>query len=107
MIDLLIPEAVNFIKKVREMDDKVILMALTRDSSVQTLMSIVDLYFSSYLIKPVSEHKLRKEIFKISKNIDEKDRLILPYFCQWDIKSKTLFHKDKVIPLTKRESKLF
>jgi len=107
VIDLLIPNALKFIKEVRERDEQVIIMGLTRDSSVKTLMSIVELYFSSYLIKPVSEEELKKELQKVSENINDKERLLLPYSCQWDIKSKTLFHKDKVISLTKRESKLF
>jgi DNA-binding response OmpR family regulator len=107
VIDLLIPNALKFVKEVREIDEQVIIMALTRDSSVKTLMSIVELYFSSYLIKPVSHEELKKELLKVSESINDKEKLVLPYFCQWDIKSKTLFHKDKVISLTKRESKLF
>jgi len=107
VIDLLVPNSLEFIKKVREIDDKVIIMALTRDSTVKTLMGIVELSFSSYLIKPITDKELRVELLKISKKIDDKDRIVLPYFCQWDIKSKILFHKDEVISLTRRESKLF
>jgi len=107
VIDLLIPNTLEFIKKVREIDDKVIIMALTRDSTVKTLMAIVELSFSSYLIKPIMDKELRVELLKISKKIDDKDRIALPYFCQWDVKSKILLHKDEVISLTRRESKLF
>jgi len=107
IIDLLVKNSLKFIKKVREIDDKVILMALTRDSSVKTLMGIVELSFSSYLIKPILEKDIKEELLKISKHINDKDRITLPRFCQWDIKSKTLFHKDEVISLTRRESKLF
>ena len=107
VIDLLVPNSLEFVKKVREIDDKVIIMALTKDSTVKTLMGIVELSFSSYLIKPIGDKELRDELLKISKKIDDKDRIELPYFCQWDIKSKILFHKDEVISLTRRESKLF
>jgi len=107
VIDLLVPNSLEFIKKVREIDDKVIIMALTTDSTVKTLMSIVELSFSSYIIKPIADNELIEELLKISKRIDDKDRIVLPYFCQWDIKSKILFHKDEVISLTRRESKLF
>jgi len=107
VIDLLVPKSLEFVKKVREVDEEVIIMALTRDSTVKTLMSIVELSFSSYLIKPIADKELREELLKIAKKIDDKDRIELPYFCQWDIKSKILFHKDEVISLTRRESKLF
>jgi len=107
VIDLLVSDTLEFIKKVREIDEKVIIMALTRDSTVKTLMDIIELSFSSYLIKPITEIGLKEELIKISKKIENKDRIDLPYFCQWDIKSKILFHKDEVISLTRRESKLF
>jgi len=107
VIDLLVPDTLEFIKKVREVDEKVIIMALTRDSTVKTLIDIIELSFSSYLIKPITEIRLKEELIKISKKIENKDRIELPYFCQWDIKSKILFHKDEVISLTRRESKLF
>jgi len=107
VIDLLVPDTLEFIKKVRERDEKVIIMALTRDSTVKTLMSIVELSFSSYIIKPIADKELKDELLKIAKKIDDKDRIALPYYCQWDIKSRILFHKDEVISLTRRESKLF
>ncbi|NOZ91060.1 MAG: response regulator transcription factor [Epsilonproteobacteria bacterium] len=107
VIDLLVKNSLRFIRKVREIDENVIIMALTRDSSVKTLMDIVELSFSSYLLKPISEKELKNELIKISKDINDKDKIMLPHFCQWDIKSKTLFHKDEVISLTRRESKLF
>ncbi|MCK4441729.1 MAG: response regulator transcription factor [Sulfurovaceae bacterium] len=107
VIDLLVPHALEFIKKIREIDDKVIIIALTKDSTIQTLISIIELSFSSYIIKPITEKELRVELLKISNKIDDKDRIKLPYFCQWDIKSKILFHKNEIIYLTRRESKLF
>jgi DNA-binding response OmpR family regulator len=107
VIDLFVPNTLDFIRKIRETDDKVIIMALTKDSTVKTLMSIVELSFSSYLIKPVENKELREELLKISKKIDDKDKILLPFFCQWDIKSKILFYKNEMVYLTRRESKLF
>lgn len=107
VIDLLVPNTLEFIKRIREIDDKIIIIALTKDSTVKTLISIVELSFSSYLIKPITDEELRIELLKISKKINNKDRIVLPYFCQWDIKSKILFYKNEIISLTRRESKLF
>ncbi len=107
IVELLVPSAIEFVKKVRKIDEKVLIIALTRDSSVKTLMSVVELSFSSYMIKPISDKLMRDELIKISKKIENRDKIYLPQFCQWDIKSKTLLHKDNIIFLTRRESKLF
>ncbi len=107
IVELLVPTAIEFVKKIREIDDKLLLIALTRDSTVKTLMSIIELSFSSYIIKPIDKKILEDELKKLSKKIQDRDKVYLPQFCQWDIKSKTLFHKDEVIFLTKKESKLF
>ncbi len=107
IVELLTPSAIDFVKKVREIDDKVILIAITRDSTVKTLMSVIELSFSSYMIKPIDRKILEDELIKLSKKIRDRDRIYLPYSCQWDIKSKTLFYKDEVVFLTKKESKLF
>jgi DNA-binding response OmpR family regulator len=107
VIELDIPNSVEFIKRVRQRDDKVILIALTINSTIELLREIIELSFSSYLIKPVSSRQIEYELRKVSKKINSVGKITLPLFCQWDIKSKTLFYKDSTIFLTNRESKLF
>jgi len=107
VIELETPRSVELVKKIREKDDKITLMALTENSSIELLREIVELSFSSYLIKPVSSKEIEYELRKVSKKINSMGKIPLPLFCQWDIKSRTLFHKDSVIFLTNRESKLF
>ena len=107
IIELETPRSVEFVKKIRARDDKIGLIALTENSSIELLRAIVELSFSSYLIKPVSSKKIEYELKKVSKKINSVGKISLPLFCQWDIKSKTLFYKDNVIFLTKRESRLF
>ena len=107
VIELLVPNSVELIKKIRKSDDKVTLVAMTEDSSIELLREIVDLSFSSYLIKPVSSIHIKEELIKVSKKIDNRGNIGLPFFCQWNIKSKTLLYQDNVIFLTNRESKLF
>jgi DNA-binding response OmpR family regulator len=106
-IELETPRSVELIKKIREKDDKVGLMALTENSTIELLREIIELSFSSYLIKPVSSRQIEYELRKVSKKINSVGKITLPLFCQWDIKSKTLFYKDSTIFLTNRESKLF
>jgi DNA-binding response OmpR family regulator len=107
IIELEIPKSVELIKKIREKDDKVGLIALTENSSIELLREIIELSFSSYMIKPVSNKQIEDELKKVSHKIDSIGKITLPLFCQWDIKSKTLFYRDSVVFLTKRESKLF
>jgi DNA-binding response OmpR family regulator len=107
IVELLVPEAISFIKEVRKRDERVIIIALTKDSTIKTLMEVVNLSLSSYIVKPTTEKILQDELLKISKKISQRDTIYLPQFCQWDVKSKTLIHKDEVIFLTKKESKLF
>lgn len=107
VIELETPRSVEFVKKIREDDDRVVLMALTENSSIELLREIIELYFSSYLIKPISNREIEDELKKVSHKIGSIGRITLPFFCQWDIKSKTLFYQDALVFMTKRESKLF
>ena len=107
VIELETPHSVEFVRMIREKDNKIALIALTKNSTIELLREIVELSFSSYLIKPVSSIEIGYELTKVSKKIDSMGKVPLSLFCQWDIKSRTLFHKDRVVFLTKRESKLF
>ena len=107
VIELDISDSVEFVKRIRERDDKVILIALTENSTIELLREIIELSFSSYIIKPVSYIQIENELKKVAKRIESIGRITLPLFCQWDVKSKTLFYKESPIFLTKRESKMF
>ncbi len=109
IMDLLIPKMSGIVlaKKIREEDDVVPMIALTAHSDREILLDIVDLNFSSYLIKPVLRSDLTKALEKISKKFEGGGSVILPCDCSWDTKSKTLFWNDEAVFLTRRELKLF
>ncbi len=109
ILDLLIPKlnGINLAKKIRQVDDTVALIALTAHSDREILLDIVDLNFSSYLIKPVGRTDLMNALLKVSKKVDGGRSVPLPCDCSWDSKSKTLFCEERAVTLTKRESKLF
>ena len=109
VMDLLIPKlnGIGLAKEIRKHDEDVFIIALTAHSDREILLEIVELNFSSYLIKPVGRSDLMKALLKVSKKIDGGHNIPLPCGCMWDGKSKTLFCEDKSIMLTKRESKLF
>ncbi len=109
IMDLLIPKisGIELAKKIRAEDDSTPMIALTAHSDREILLDIVDLNFSSYLIKPVLRSDLRNALEKISKKLEGGRSLILPYDCSWDAKSKTLFWNEETVFLTRRELKLF
>jgi len=108
-MDLLIPKlsGIQLAKKIREEDDVVPMIALTAHSDREILLDIVELNFSSYLIKPILRSDLMRALEKISEKVDGGRTIPLPCDCYWDSKSKTLFYNDESIFLTRRESKLF
>ena len=109
ILDLLIPKinGINLAKKIRQEDDSVALIALTAHSDREILLELVDLNFSSFLIKPVGRSDLMNALLKVSKKVDGGRSVPLPCSCSWDSKSKTLFCEERAVTLTKREAKLF
>jgi len=109
IMDLLIPKISGIVlaKKIREEGSEVPMIALTAHSDREILLDIVDLNFSSYLIKPVLRSDVMNALEKISKKIGGGQSIPLPYDCLWDTKSKTLFWNDESVFLTRRELKLF
>ena len=109
IMDLLIPKlnGINLAKKIRKEDESVAMIALTAHSDREILLDIVELNFSSYLIKPVGRTDLMNALLKVSKKVDGGRNVPLPCECAWDGKSKTLFHNDEAVTLTRRELKLF
>jgi DNA-binding response OmpR family regulator len=94
-------------RKIRENDDNTILIALSDYPTKDTLLEILNLNFSSYLVKPVDNLKLKQTLIEISKKIDSGKIIYLKHNCIWNSASKTLFYKNEPIFLTKKEQKLF
>jgi DNA-binding response OmpR family regulator len=100
-------DGVSLATKIRESDYNTYLIALTQHANREILLEIVDLYFSSYLIKSVDRAELLKALIKISKKSENDKTIDLGESCFWDAKINLLFEKDKQIVLTRREQKLF
>ena len=97
---------VTLAKKIREEDENISFIALTDYATREILLEIVNLNFSSYLVKPVDDFKLKNALLKISKKLNRENITYLTENCSWNGSTKTLFVKDKPIFLTKREQKL-
>jgi len=99
-------DGVTIAKKIREDDDKTCFIALTDYANRELLLEIVNLNFSSYLVKPVKKSELIKALQKVSKKISKRKITYLIDNCYWDNSSKSFFYQDKQVFLTKREQKL-
>ncbi|MCK4441426.1 MAG: response regulator transcription factor, partial [Sulfurovaceae bacterium] len=98
---------VTIAKKIREYDNKTCFIALSNYASRELLLEIVNLHFSSYLVKPIKKFELINALQKVSKKISKRNITYFKDNCYWDNSSKSFFYKDKQILLTKREQKLF
>jgi DNA-binding response OmpR family regulator len=98
---------VKLAKKIRKDDYTTILIAFTNHSDRDTLLELIDLHLSSYLVKPVSKSKLIKSLARVGEKIYGKHQINLPSNCLWDAKSKILYCNNRQINLTKRERIFF
>lgn len=94
-------------KEIRKQDHNTALIALTDPANREILLEIVELNFTSYLIKPSDRTELINALLKVSKRINPAMVISLPYECSWDTQSKTLFHQSRQVLLTRREQRLF
>ena len=106
-MDILNMSGAMLAKKIRKDDYITILIAFTNHSDRDTLLELIDLHLSSYLVKPVSKSKLIKSLARVGEKIYGEHQISLPSNCLWDSKSKTLYCNDRQINLTKRERIFF
>lgn len=100
-------DGVTIAKKIREYDNKTCFIALTNYADRELLLEIVNLNFSTYLVKPIKKSELIKALQKVSKKISKSKITYLKENCYWDNSSKLFFYQGEQIFLTKREQKLF
>lgn len=107
LIDINLPNlnGLELVKKIKSKKDDSKIFIISGDDNIDTIIKAYDLGCSDYIKKPFD---LREIIAKI--NITFKDKLNnqikITDDCYFDKMSKLIYHKQKAITLTKKESQL-
>ena len=109
LLDINIPKlnGIEVAKKIRERDNKTVIIILTAHDDRDILIQAIELKLTKYLLKPVSRKVLKETLIKAITDVKEIQNIDLMYDYKWNLKNKILRHKNEVIKLTNNEIKLF
>ena len=107
MIDINLPNINGFelVKKIKSRDPHAKIFIISGDDNIDTILSAYDIGCDDYIKKPFD---LREVIAKINLKFHNKlkNQIKLTNDCYYDIKDRTILHKEEEITLTKKESSL-
>ncbi|WP_122893007.1 response regulator transcription factor [Arcobacter peruensis] len=109
LLDINIPKlnGIEVAKKIRERDNKTVIIILTAHDDRDILIQAIELKLTKYLLKPVSRNELKQTLIKAISDVKEIQSIDLMYDYKWNLKNKILKHKNEIIKLTNNEIKLF
>jgi len=96
----------NVASKIREKDQKTILLIISAYSDKDKLLQAINLKLFGYLVKPVTHMALNEKIQEILKKTNEKSLIALSDNWFYNPLISTLFYADKEVKLTKNEAKI-
>jgi len=108
-IDLYESNGIEFIKKIRSINNKIPIIVITENKSIDVLLEVVKLNLTDYIIKPTDVNKLINSLNVSAKKIYNSGEIvnIINDHITYNYLDKSLLYDDSVISLTKKESKLF
>ncbi len=108
-IDLYESNGIEFIKKIRSINNKIPIIVITENKSVDVLLEVVKLNLTDYIIKPTDVNKLINSLNISAKKIYNNGEIIniINDHLTYNYLEKSLLLDQSVINLTKKESKLF
>lgn len=98
---------IDFIKKVRSINDSIIIIIMSAYDNKEYLMEAIKLGLFEYLIKPVSRDVFQAIIFQVINKLKEKNKIFLKNNFLWDRGYEKLFYLENEIKLTRNEMLLF
>ena len=107
-INMPIMNGLEFIKKVREVDNKIPVVMLTAHTDTTYLLDAVKLMLTDYIIKPIELEKLIEVLELCCKYLseDEKTEILLKNGLTYNFETKELIHNDEHIILGAKEINL-
>ncbi len=108
-IDLYESNGIEFIKKIRSINNKIPIIVITENKSIDVLLEVVKLNLTDYIIKPTDVNKLITSLNISAKKIYNSGEIvnIINDHLTYNYLDKSLLYDNSVINLTKKESKLF
>ena len=106
-IEMQIMNGLDFIKKVRNINDDIIIIVMSAYDDKKYLLEAIKLSLFEYLIKPVSRDNFQTVISNVINKLKERNKVFLKNHYFWDQEYKKLFYLEEEIKLTKNEMLLF
>lgn len=103
--DIMMPfcDGLEMTQKIKELDEFIPIIILSAHSEKEKLLKAIDLGISKYFIKPFDPDELIEHINKIAPKLNKQKQVILKDDFIFDNNSLTLYRKDILVTLTKRE----
>lgn len=108
-IDLYESNGIEFIKKIRTINNKIPIIVITENKNIDVLLEVVKLNLTDYIIKPTDVNKLITSLNISAKKIYNNGEIIniINDNLTYNYLEKSLSLNESIINLTKKESKLF
>lgn len=103
-INMLNFNGMQFIQKIREVDNTTKIIILSAHTETENLLKAVQLNLVSYLVKPVKMSELKLNILQAIEEVSQKNLIYLNHHYTWNYESNYLKYKNIVIHLTRYEN---
>jgi len=103
--DIMMPfcNGLEMTTKIKELDEFIPIIVLSAHSDKEKLLKAIDLGINKYFIKPFDPEDVVEHINKIAPKLNKQKKVILKDNFIFDNNSQTLYKKDILVVLTKRE----
>ena len=105
IFDISIPgiNGLNLTSKIRERDEDIEIIIISAHSDRDKLLQALKLQLVTYLVKPVEHKELITTIENLLHKKSENFTIELLDNFTWDMQTKTLFYKDEIVKISKKE----
>ena len=105
IFDISIPgiNGLTLTSKIREIDEDIEIIIISAHSDRDKLLQALKLQLVTYLVKPVEHKELITTIENLLHKKSENFTIELLDNFTWDMQTKTLFYKDEIVKISKKE----